>query len=144
MDDLTATAAATAISDGLLQLAAGPVPTRPATIDLRAVRRTADYLTHHAATASRTLEQVSGLDRYTLTRHFKAAYGTTPDRYRLLRQLDRARTAIRQGHPLSVAAADAGFADQSHLTRHFKRTYGLTPGHWRALSSEATPRGNHH
>ena len=32
--------------------------------------------------------------------------------------------------PLARAAADAGFADQSHMTRQFVRAYGLTPGRW--------------
>jgi AraC-like DNA-binding protein len=136
MDDLAAIDAVTAISDGLLQLTSCPPPARPATIDLPAVRRTADYLAHHLVPAAGALESVSGLDRYTLARHFKAVYGTTPDRYRLLHQVRRARTAIGQGLPLASAAVAAGFADQSHLTRHFKRTYGLTPGRWRDLSGE--------
>jgi AraC-like DNA-binding protein len=137
LNELSAIAAATAISDGLFQLAAGAAPCRPRVIDLRAVRLTADYLTQHAGTSGQALEHVSGLDRYTLTRHFKAVYGTTPDRYRLLRQLIGARTAIRAGRPLAAAAVDAGFADQSHLTRHFTRTFGLTPGRWRSMSGAA-------
>ena len=36
------------------------------------------------------------------------------------------------GWPLSEAALDAGFADQSHMSRMFKRSYGLTPGQWAA------------
>lgn len=137
MDDLAAAAAVTAISDGLLRLTSARTPPRPATIDLLAVRRTADYLIHRPQATAAALEHVSGLDRYTLTRHFKATYATTPDRYRLLHQLRHARTAIADGHPLALAAAEAGFADQSHLTRHFRRTYGLTPGRWRALSTTA-------
>ena len=31
---------------------------------------------------------------------------------------------------MAEAAADAGFADQSHMSRHFKRAYGMTPAHW--------------
>jgi AraC-like DNA-binding protein len=135
LDELAVIAAVTAISDGLHRLTPAPPPRRPATIDLHAVRLAADHLRDQAAATAATLEQVCGLDRYTLTRHFRAAYGTTPDRYRLLRRLERARTAIRQGRPLSAAAAEAGFADQSHLTRQFTRTYGLPPGRWRALSA---------
>jgi AraC-like DNA-binding protein len=108
---------------------------RPAAIDLRAVRIAADHLANHPTSTSAALDRICGLDRYTLARHFAAVYGTTPDRYRLFRQLERARSAIRQGRPLVAAAHEAGFADQSHLTRHFKRTYGLTPGRWRALSA---------
>jgi AraC-like DNA-binding protein len=47
-----------------------------------------------------------------------------------MRQLDRARRLIASGMPLAAAAAEAGFADQSHLSRRFKRTYVLTPGRW--------------
>jgi AraC-like DNA-binding protein len=38
--------------------------------------------------------------------------------------------SIEHGESLARAAADAGFADQSHMTRQFKRTYGLTPARW--------------
>jgi AraC-like DNA-binding protein len=136
IDDLAAAAAAVALTDGLVQVADDAPPPRPATIDLRAVRRAADFLAGDvAAPSSGILEELCGVDRYTLSRHFKAAYGTTPDRYRLQHQLNRARMSIRRGCPLAVAAADAGFADQSHLTRQFKRAYGLTPGQWRTVSS---------
>ncbi len=56
------------------------------------------------------------------------AFGTSPDRYRTLRRVALARAAIESGQSLAGAAAEAGFADQSHMTRQFKRTYGLTPG----------------
>jgi AraC-like DNA-binding protein len=133
IDDLTAVSATTAISDGLRPLVSATTTDRPAVIVLRAVHTAAEYLAHHHTATAAVLERLSGLDRYTLTRHFKAAYGTTPDRYRLRHQLQRARHAISCGAPLASAAVEAGFADQSHLTRQFKRTYGLTPGRWRAL-----------
>src|SRR5262249_29239094 len=56
--------------------------------------------------------------------------GTSPDRYRTLRRLEHARSAIENGRSLAQASAEAGFADQSHMTRQFKRTYGLTPARW--------------
>ena len=74
-------------------------------------------------------------------RHFKAAYGTTPDRYRMLRRLDRARTAIGGGQPLADVAVAAGFADQSHLTRQFKAAYGMTPGRWQRLTAAVRSPG---
>jgi AraC-like DNA-binding protein len=135
IDDLAAAGAATTIADGLHRLTGRQV-SRPTTLDLPALRIVADHLaSRREATSAARLEVLSGLDRYALVRQFKAAYGTTPDRFRVWRQLDRARTAIRQGLPLATVAAEAGFADQSHLTRHFKRAYGLTPGQWRALTS---------
>jgi AraC-like DNA-binding protein len=65
-----------------------------------------------------TLELLAGIDRFTIARQFRLAYGTSPSRYQTTRRLDLARSAIQAGPPLAQAAADAGFPDQSHLTRH--------------------------
>lgn len=35
------------------------------------------------------LENVSGLDRYTLSRHFRAIHGTSPHRYLIMRRLEK-------------------------------------------------------
>jgi AraC-like DNA-binding protein len=80
------------------------------------------------------LERVSGLDRWTLARQFRLAFGTSPSRFRTLRQLDRVRALLGQDVSLAEAALDAGFADQSHMTRHFKQAYGLTPARWTAAA----------
>jgi AraC-like DNA-binding protein len=107
------------------------------TVDVASVDRVRDYLAAHACeqTAAATLERVAGTDRFTIARHFRRAFGTSPDRYRTLRRLAVARAAIESGQPLAQAAAAAGFADQSHMTRQFKRSYGLTPARWARLRS---------
>src|SRR5205814_8631693 len=89
-------------------------------------------------TSASILEKVADTDRFTIARHFRWAFGTSPDRYRTLRRLALARAAIESGQSLARAAAEAGFADQSHMTRHFKRTYGLTPGRWMALTAASS------
>jgi AraC-like DNA-binding protein len=112
------------------------------TIDARAVRLAREYLSANAREQTRasTLERLTGLDRFTLTHHFRRAYGTTPDRYRTMRRLALARSSIERGQPLARAAVEAGFADQSHMTRHFKQAYGLTPGRWaRAVRTALGP-----
>jgi AraC-like DNA-binding protein len=76
------------------------------------------------------LERLSGLDRWTLARQFRTAFGTSPGRFRTMRQLDHLRRLLKHGVPLAEASIDAGFADQSHMSRHFKKAYGLTPGAW--------------
>lgn len=124
--------AAATIADALLALAGR----RPrVAIDTRAVALAREYLAAHAGerTPAATLERVTGLDRFTLARQFRAAYGTSPDRYRTQRRLALARAAIERGQPLARVAAEAGFADQSHMTRQFRRTYGVTPARWAAL-----------
>ena len=136
LSDLGCAEITATVADGFLSLGGGP-DRRPATIDLRAVELVRDHLAAHARepTPAATLEVIAGTDRYTLARHFRWAFGTSPDRYRTLRRLALARAAIQSGQPLARAAAEAGFADQSHMSRQFKRTYGLTPGRWLALTA---------
>ena len=55
------------------------------------------------------------------------------------RRLALARAAIERRRSRARAAAESGFADQSHMTRQFKRTYGLTPGRWTALTAASSP-----
>jgi AraC-like DNA-binding protein len=125
---------ATAVADVLMSLS-GRAGRRRLTIDVAAVDRVRDYLTAHACEQSpaSTLEDVAGVDRFTIARHFRRAFGTSPDRYRTLRRLAVARAAIESGQSLARAAASAGFADQSHMTRQFKRSYGLTPARWASV-----------
>ena len=89
-----------------------------------------------------TLETLSGLDRWTLARQFRARFGTSPARFRTMRQLDRVRGLIEGGASLADAALAAGFADQSHMTRHFKRAYGMTPGRWAAAIGRGRRRSH--
>lgn len=140
ISELRSTEIAVAVADALLWLS-GDVDRHRPTFDLRAVELAREYLAAHAReqTPASVLEKVAGADRFTLARHFRSALGTSPDRYRTLRRLDLARTGIERGQSLAEAAAQAGFADQSHMTRQFKRTYGLTPANWAALTRR--PRG---
>ncbi|HZD71433.1 MAG TPA: AraC family transcriptional regulator [Actinomycetes bacterium] len=136
VSDLARVEIATTLADVLRSLGGRP-DRRPLTIDTRAVELARDYLAAHAGeqTPASTLERITGIDRFTLARHFRRAFGTSPDRYRTMRRLALARTAIENGLPLAEVAAHAGFADQSHMTRQFKRTYGMTPGQWTALTA---------
>lgn len=77
-----------------------------------------------------TLSQVSGRDRWSLSRDFRTLYGTSPWRYVMMRRLDFCRHRMRAGERLVDIAADAGFADQSHMTRQFISRFGLSPGRW--------------
>jgi AraC-like DNA-binding protein len=133
-DDLYRTGAVTELADTLNQLAGWSGMTI-ARADFPAVRRIRDHLMD-IAPASITiadLERVHGIDRYSLSRQFRMAFGVSPHRFIILRRLDLARDLIRQGCSLANAAVDAGFADQSHMTRHFRKAFGLSPGAWRSL-----------
>nr|WP_225311558.1 AraC family transcriptional regulator [Microbispora cellulosiformans] len=118
----------------LVRHAAVRRPGRPVPLALEALARVRDLIAEDPAVrhSLAEFEAVSGLDRWTIARQFRTAFGTSPTRFRTMRQLDRARRLLRDGVPLSETAQLAGFADQAHLTRMFKRTYGLTPARWAA------------
>jgi AraC-like DNA-binding protein len=139
ISELSCAEIAVAVADCLLSLSDCP-DRRRATVDIRAVELVREYLAAHAReqTPASTLEKIAGTDRFTITRHFRWAFGTSPDRYRTLRRLALAQAAIESGQSLAQVAAEAGFADQSHMTRQFKRTYGLTPTRWRALTAASS------
>jgi AraC-like DNA-binding protein len=139
ISELSCAEIAVAVADCLLSLSDRP-DRRRATVDIRAVELVREYLAAHAReqTPASTLEKIAGTDRFTITRQFRWAFGTSPDRYRTLRRLALAQAAIESGQSLAHVAAETGFADQSHMTRHFKRTYGLTPTRWRALTAASS------
>jgi AraC-like DNA-binding protein len=139
MDELGRAGAAVTIADALS--AAAGRSHAGGTIALAAVSAVREHLAAHPAEETRApaLERIAGIDRWTIARHFRAAFGTSPDRYRTMRRLEVARRAIAAGAALADAAATAGFADQSHMTRHFKRAYGITPGRWAAATRLTRP-----
>lgn len=133
-DELLADELVTQIAKGLARHAAAPVkPLRG--VALSAAGRARDFLEENFTRVVRSseLERVSGLDRYSLSRHFRAVFATSPHRYLLMRRLQKARALIATGRPLAEIAIEVGFADQSHLQRQFKHAYGLTPGRWARL-----------
>lgn len=81
------------------------------------------------------LAQVCGVDRFRLTRAFKAAYGLAPHAYLIQLRLARARQLLARGQGPAEVATALGFADQSHLGRWFRRAYRLTPADYRKRCS---------
>lgn len=82
------------------------------------------------------LAEQTGVDRFRLTRAFKAAFGLAPHAYLVQLRLAQARRRLAAGETPAMVAAGLGFADQSHLGRWFRRAYGITPAHYR---SRCTP-----
>ena len=82
------------------------------------------------------LAQVCGVDRFRLSRAFKAAFGIAPHGYLIQLRLVRARRLLALGTSPADVASDLGFADQSHLGRWFRRANGLTPGAYRNLCTK--------
>jgi AraC-like DNA-binding protein len=124
---------------------AGAVTWDRVTPDARAVARRAREVLRDGYLADLTagdLAAATGRSRFAVHRAFTSVYGLTPSDYQRELRLRAARRLIAAGRPIAAAAAEAGFADQSHLTRWFTRAYGLTPGRYQrgsaGLSADAT------
>jgi AraC-like DNA-binding protein len=94
-------------------------------------------LRRHAGVAEAAAQ--AGMSREGYSRAFAARYGMPPASYRRAAQLNDARELLRDGEGIAAAAAQSGFADQSHLGRWFRRAFGVTPGRYRhgSRSSQA-------
>jgi len=82
-----------------------------------------------------TLDELAGqagMSRSHLTRVFAASEGLPPHTYHNQLRVDRAKTLLAAGAPLSQVAASAGFSDQSHLTRVFREFTGATPSQYQS------------
>ena len=73
------------------------------------------------------LAQVAGLSPHHFARTFKASTGLPPHAYQIQLALEHAKHLLNQGLPISQAALDAGFTDQSHFSRCFRQFTGATP-----------------
>jgi AraC-like DNA-binding protein len=76
-----------------------------------------------------------GMSREGYSRLFTSRYEMPPRAYRRVMQLNVARQLLRAGEGIAAAAAQSGFADQSHLGRWFRRVFGTTPGRYCARAS---------
>ncbi len=97
-----------------------------------AVRRVCDYLIEHY-TENVTLEdlaRIANLSAFHLNRVFSKQLGMPPHAFQTQVRVLRAKALLLKGWPISQAAMQTGFADQSHLTRHFKRLLSVPPGHY--------------
>ncbi|WP_454759417.1 helix-turn-helix domain-containing protein [Caulobacter segnis] len=69
----------------------------------------------------------AGLSAPRLRALAQAELGTPLAHWRLWLRLETALLRLRAGEGLAIAAAEAGFADQSHLNRAMSRFFGITP-----------------
>ena len=83
-----------------------------------------------------TLASEVGTTKFRLLRHFRAEVGLTPHQFVVSVRIAHARQLLAGGTPVSVAASECGFADQSHLTRYFRDRLGFTPGRYRQTASK--------
>lgn len=95
--------------------------------------RACEYLHSHIEQdiSLHDLAAACGVDRFSLSRAFKEAYGLAPHAYLVQLRLNQARKQLAAGQLPIEVSHQLGFADQSHLGRWFRRAYGLTPAQYR-------------
>ncbi|MBB5360043.1 AraC-like DNA-binding protein [Rhodanobacter sp. ANJX3] len=132
VDEITRTELSVLVANLLVGAAPGGTRAGVRSLDIKALLRVREFIAAYPSQihSMKELEVLAGLDRWTIARQFRAAFGTSPSRFRTQRQLDHVRDLIRGGSSLVDASIKAGFADQSHMSRQFKSTYGLTPAKW--------------
>jgi AraC-like DNA-binding protein len=116
----------TAAIDGATTTPGTRVPRQREEVVLGTAR---DYLETHfdGRPTLDTVARETGVNKFTLLRHFKRALNTTPHAYLVRLRLAHARQLLARGIPPAEAATTTGFADQAHLTRWFQRVHGITP-----------------
>jgi len=75
------------------------------------------------------------VDRSTLFRHFRAAYGMSPKQYIEQRRFRKACALLRET-VLSVkeVSSTCGFMDACYFSRAFQKRFGVPPSRWRTLT----------
>ena len=76
----------------------------------------------------------AGYSQWHFLRGFQRATGMTPHAFQLLCRLRLLRSMLRADTASALAAASAGFSDQSHMHKVFKRHHGMTPGQFKQAS----------
>lgn len=89
-----------------------------------------DYILNHVRDdlTLDKLQQISGLNKFSIIRNFKKQYLTTPAAYHLQYRIAEAKRLLSEGADIFDICEELRFYDQAHLIREFKKMYGITPG----------------
>ena len=94
------------------------------------VRTIHDYILDHVndVITLDKLQEISGLNKFSIIRNFKKLYTTTPAAYHLQYRVAEAKSLLSKGADVFDICEELRFYDQAHLIREFKKMYGITPG----------------
>jgi len=88
-----------------------------------------DYILNHVndVITLDKLQQISGLNKFSIIRNFKKLYITTPASYHLQYRVAEAKGLLSKGVDVFDICEELRFYDQAHLIREFRKMYGITP-----------------
>nr|NSL47013.1 helix-turn-helix transcriptional regulator [Dendrosporobacter quercicolus DSM 1736] len=88
-----------------------------------------EYILNHAneVITLNKLQQITGLNKFSIIRNFKKLYVTTPAAYHLQYRVAEAKRLLSKGVDVFDICEELRFYDQAHLIREFKKMYGITP-----------------
>lgn len=110
------------------------VPRNIATYNENQVRRAKSFIEANISSKISIdgIADVAGLSTRHLGRAFKAATGSTPSQYVLLRRIENAKALILEGSlSLQEIAVQTGFVKHRHLSTAFQNVLGMTPSQFR-------------
>lgn len=101
--------------------------------DTRDIQFIHDYILKHVndIITLDKLQEISGVNKYTIIRNFKKLYVTTPAAYHLQYRVAEAKRLLSKGADVFDICEELKFYDQAHMIREFKKMYGITPGTYR-------------
>jgi AraC-like DNA-binding protein len=87
---------------------------------------------HDTPITNKELARVAHMSLRAFERKFLNCFHLTPQAYlRKMRMRTASHDLVYTNRPLSMVAANCGFADQSHFSREFRRHFGRTPRQYR-------------
>jgi AraC-like DNA-binding protein len=79
------------------------------------------------------LEQISGLNKFSIIRLFKEEFKIPPHTYQTLLRINYAKKQLCKYKQIAEVAYETGFYDQSHFQKVFKSHTGVTPDKYQKL-----------
>lgn len=101
--------------------------------------RVVDYIDEHLGNplSLQQLAEVAGTSVSYFKAAFKQTFGTPVHRYVVEKRIERAAQLLAKGEPISLVAAEVGFAHASHMARWMQRLMRTTPSQLQRRSSSA-------
>lgn len=114
----------------LLEFGENDIPEITATDTNDIIKEIHDYILNHVndTITLDNIQQISGLNKFSIIRNFKKLYTTTPAAYHLQCRVAEAKRLLSKGADVFDVCGELRFCDQAHLIREFKKMYGITPG----------------